>query len=70
MKTRLSRLLILSVCVSSLAACAQTAKPSCAGWEKIAIKPTTAVYLAGHDVVAGQGIASHNRHGRNAGCWK
>jgi hypothetical protein len=27
------------------------------------------VYLAGNDIVAGQGIASHNKHGRNAGCW-
>jgi len=53
-----------------LAGCATTAPPSCAGWERINLKPATAVYLVGNDVTAGQGIASHNKHGRNAGCWK
>jgi hypothetical protein len=70
MKTLMLKLSILSLCASSLAACSQTVQPSCAGWEKITVKPATAVYLAGNDLVAGQGIASHNKHGRNAGCWK
>lgn len=55
-------LLILTGC--------QTNTTGCAGWEKISLKPTTAIYLASNDVTAGQGIASHNRHGKNQGCWK
>ena len=70
MKTMLWKLSIPLLCASSLAACQTTAGQNCAGWEKIAVKPATAIFLASHDVTAGQGIASHNRHGRNAGCWK
>ena len=70
MKTLLLKLSIPLLCVLTLAGCQTTAAPSCAGWEKISLKPSTAVYLAGNDVTAGQGIASHNRHGSNQGCWK
>lgn len=69
MKTLLLKLSTLMVFALSLAGCQATAAPSCAGWEKISLKPSTAVYLAGNDVTAGQGIASHNRHGMNQGCW-
>lgn len=54
--------------VASLAGC-QTDAPSCAGWQKIPVKPATAVYLAGNDVPAGQGIASHNAFGKTRKCW-
>ncbi|RZS88892.1 hypothetical protein EV217_1287 [Phyllobacterium myrsinacearum] len=52
----------------SLAGC-QTNASNCAGWQKIHIKPTTAVYLAGNDVQAGQSIASHNAFGKTRKCW-
>jgi len=70
MKTRLLKLSIPVLCALSLAGCQTTAPPSCAGWQKITVKPTTAVYLAGNDLMAGQDIASHNKHGQNASCWK
>ena len=69
MKTTLSKLLMLTAFALSLAACQTTATPNCAGWEKITIKSKTAAYLAGNDLTAGQGIASHNKHGRNLKCW-
>lgn len=52
-----------------LSGCQTNATPNCAGWEKITIKSKTAAYLAGNDLTAGQGIASHNKHGRNLKCW-
>ena len=52
----------------SLAGCASNAT-NCAGWKQISVKPDTALYLAGNDVKAGQGIASHNQFGNARGCW-
>ncbi|MEK1888677.1 MAG: hypothetical protein AAAB35_14135 [Phyllobacterium sp.] len=43
---------------------------NCAGWNKIRIKPETAVYLAKNDFSAGIDIDSHNLNGQNNGCWK
>lgn len=43
---------------------------SCAGWNKIRIKPETAVFLAKNDFSAGIDIDSHNLNGQNNGCWK
>ncbi|MRG55375.1 hypothetical protein SAMN05428967_1313 [Phyllobacterium sp. YR620] len=43
---------------------------SCAGWNKIRLKPETAVYLAKNDFAAGIDIDSHNLNGQNNGCWK
>ncbi|MEK1854622.1 MAG: hypothetical protein AAAC48_22860 [Phyllobacterium sp.] len=43
---------------------------SCAGWNRIRIKPETAVYLAKNDFSAGIDIDSHNLNGQNNGCWK
>ena len=43
---------------------------SCAGWNKIRIKPETAVYLVKNDFSAGIDIDSHNLNGQNNGCWK
>ena len=60
---------MLLLSVWSLAGCATSAQ-NCAGWNRIAVKPATAVYLAGNDVGAGQGIAGHNRFGAAQGCWK
>ncbi|WP_083331557.1 hypothetical protein [Brucella inopinata] len=37
---------------------------------QLSLKPATAVYLAGNDIPAGQGIAGHNAFGKAAGCWK
>lgn len=42
---------------------------SCAGWNKIRIKPETAVYLARNDFSAGIDIDSHNLNGQSHGCW-
>lgn len=42
----------------------------CAGWNKVRIKPETAVYLAKNDFSAGIDIDSHNLNGQNNGCWK
>jgi hypothetical protein len=66
---RLSTLSMLLLCVLSLAACQTNAPPSCAGFQRITVKPATAVYLAGNDVLAGQGIASHNAFGKTRKCW-
>ncbi|MGH6859620.1 MAG: hypothetical protein ACRECY_05145 [Phyllobacterium sp.] len=43
---------------------------TCAGWNKIRMKPETAVYLAKNDFPAGIDIDSHNLNGQNKGCWK
>ncbi|MBB3234840.1 hypothetical protein [Phyllobacterium endophyticum] len=43
---------------------------SCAGWNKIRIRPETALYLAKNDFSAGIDIDSHNLNGQNNGCWK
>lgn len=43
---------------------------SCAGWNRIRIKPETAVYLVKNDFSAGIDIDSHNLNGQNNGCWK
>lgn len=43
---------------------------NCAGWNKIRIKPETAVFLAKNDFSAGIDIDSHNLNGQNNGCWK
>lgn len=43
---------------------------NCAGWNKIRIKPETAMYLAKNDFAAGIDIDSHNLNGQNKGCWK
>lgn len=43
---------------------------SCAGWNKIRIKPETAVYLVRNDFSASIDIESHNLNGQNNGCWK
>lgn len=52
----------------SLAGCATSAS-NCAGWQKINLKPETAVYLAGNDMNAGKSIAGHNAYGKKAGGW-
>jgi hypothetical protein len=59
---------IALLCVLSLAGCATNAS-NCAGWQKISLKPETAVYLAGNDQNAGKGVANHNAYGKKAGCW-
>lgn len=43
---------------------------ACAGWNKIRIKPETALYLARNDFAAGIDIDAHNLNGQNNGCWK
>jgi hypothetical protein len=43
---------------------------SCAGWNKIRIKPETAVYLVKNDFSASIDIDSHNLNGQRNGCWK
>ncbi|MBC8718409.1 hypothetical protein [Ochrobactrum sp. Marseille-Q0166] len=42
---------------------------NCAGWKQISVKPETAVYLAGNDLKAGQGIAGHNAYRQKACGW-
>ncbi|WP_292131681.1 hypothetical protein, partial [Mesorhizobium sp.] len=68
MSMRLCGTWALLICALSLAACTTSAS-NCAGWNRINLKPTSAVYLAGNDVGAGQGIAAHNRYGAAQGCW-
>jgi hypothetical protein len=46
-----------------------TGSSKCAGWNKIRIKPETAVYLARNDFSAGIDIDSHNLNGQSNGCW-
>ncbi|MET3648610.1 hypothetical protein [Phyllobacterium ifriqiyense] len=62
-------LLMLLGSALSLAACSPTVSNSSAGWHKIPVKPATAVYLAGNDLAAGQGIAGHNAFGKSRKCW-
>ncbi|QND52924.1 hypothetical protein HB779_14195 [Phyllobacterium sp. 628] len=79
MKNRLA-LAILLPALLGIANCGamrwmdESSRPSgsskCAGWNRIRIKPETAVYLARNDFSAGIDIDSHNLNGQSNGCWK
>lgn len=67
---RKSLLLMLPLCALISGCQTQNASNACAGWAMLSPNLDSSVYIATKDRAFANQVASHNKHGKQVGCWK